>query len=87
MAGVWEGGEEEEYGLQWDVDRVDLDFKTGDHVGHDDHGDQGGDVHHDHGPDHVEDDNGCYGLSEIMTVLILTLRKLKMLIMIMASTT
>ena len=29
MAGVWEGGEEE-YGLQWDVDRVDLDFKTGD---------------------------------------------------------
>ena len=30
MAGVWEGGEEEEYGLQWDVDRVDLDFKTGD---------------------------------------------------------
>ena len=29
MAGAWEGVGEEEYGLQWDVDRVDLDFKTG----------------------------------------------------------
>ena len=29
MAGAWDGVEEEEYGLQWDVDRVDLDFKTG----------------------------------------------------------
>merc|ERR1711962_867832 len=28
MAGAWEGVGEEEYGLQWDVDRVDLDFKT-----------------------------------------------------------
>ena len=40
MAGVWEGGEEE-YGLQWDVDRVDLDFKTGDRDDDDDGG--GGD--------------------------------------------
>ena len=41
MVGEWEGGEEEEYGLQWDVDRVDLDFKTGDdhHGVHDDHDD------------------------------------------------
>ena len=51
MAGVWEGGEEdEEYGLQWDVDRVDLDFKTGDR----DHDldDLGDDGDHDH--DHDE---------------------------------
>ena len=41
MAGVWEGGEEE-YGLQWDVDRVDLDFKTGDLE--DDDGGSGDDV-------------------------------------------
>ena len=59
MAGVWEGGEEEEYGLQWDVDRVDLDFKTGDHhVVHDDHGDQVGDVDHHHDADDVEDGHG-----------------------------
>ena len=53
MAGVWEGGEEdEEYGLQWDVDRVDLDFKTGDR----DHDldDLGDDGDHDHDHDHDE---------------------------------
>ena len=35
MAGAWEGVGEEEYGLQWDVDRVDLDFKTGGDEDHD----------------------------------------------------
>ena len=49
MAGAWDGVEEEEYGLQWDVDRVDLDFKTG---GDEDlnvvNGDCGGAVDDDH---------------------------------------
>ena len=49
MAGAWEGVGEEEYGLQWDVDRVDLDFKTG---GDEDldvvNGDCGGAVGDDH---------------------------------------
>ena len=49
MAGAWEGVGEEEYGLQWDVDRVDLDFKTGgDEDLEDGCGDCGGAVGDDH---------------------------------------
>ena len=49
MAGAWEGVGEEEYGLQWDVDRVDLDFKTGgDEDLEDGCGDCGGAVEDDH---------------------------------------
>ena len=54
MAGAWEGVGEEEYGLQWDVDRVDLDFKTG---GDEDldvvNGDCGGAVGDDHQKFHL----------------------------------
>ena len=49
MAGAWEGVGEEEYGLQWDVDRVDLDFKTGGEEDLEDGcGDCGGAVEDDH---------------------------------------